>query len=206
MNLPNLLSLSRIPLLFVVVGLLWAPFTGARTAAFVVFVIAALTDWLDGYVARKTNQVSDFGKLMDALTDKVFVVGLFVSLLVVQSAGTTSCCGAVLPVWSLPLLLLIIAREFLITGLRLVAASSGIVLAAERAGKHKTVSQIVSLVLLLLHEAVAADFPRLLPETVLAAGYWAGLVFFVIATVLTVSSGTRYLVKHWAVFTGKAPE
>ena len=193
MNLPNLLTLSRIPILFGIVALLYLPFQGASTLAFVLFVLGALTDWADGYVARNQGLVSNFGKLMDALTDKVFMVGLFISLL---AAG-------VLPPWVLPLLLLILSREFLITGLRLVAASSGIVLAAEKSGKHKTVSQIVSAILLLMAVAVRKDFPEALPEWVGDSLHLGGLAFFVIATVLTVSSGTQYMVKYWSVFTGE---
>lgn len=193
MNLPNLLTLSRIPILFGIVALLYRPFAGAGSLAFGLFVIGALTDWADGYVARKQGIVSDFGKLMDALTDKVFMVGLFISLLAV----------GILPAWALPLLLLILTREFLITGLRLVAASSGIVLAAEKSGKHKTVSQIVAAILLLLAEAVRQDFPHALPAVVGDALAGLGLVAFVIATLLTVSSGTLYMVKYWSVFTGQ---
>ncbi|MDQ8192833.1 CDP-diacylglycerol--glycerol-3-phosphate 3-phosphatidyltransferase [Coraliomargarita sp. SDUM461004] len=193
MNLPNLLTLSRIPILFGIVGFLYAPFTGASTVAFVLFIIGALTDWADGYFARKQGLVSNFGKLMDALTDKVFMVGLFIALL----AHNT------LPAWTLPLLLLILSREFLITGLRLVAASSGIVLAAEKSGKHKTVSQIVAAILLLMAVAVRMDFPELLPAILGDVLHWGGLTFFVIATLLTVSSGTQYMVKYWSIFTGE---
>ncbi|MEO0510507.1 MAG: CDP-diacylglycerol--glycerol-3-phosphate 3-phosphatidyltransferase [Verrucomicrobiota bacterium] len=193
MNLPNLLTLSRIPILFGIVGLLYLPFTGASTLAFILFVLGALTDWADGYVARKQGLVSNFGKLMDALTDKVFMVGLFISLLVAD----------ILPPWVLPLLLLILSREFLITGLRLVAASSGIVLAAEKSGKHKTVSQIVSAVLLLMAIAVRKDFLDVLPVWIGDSLHIGGLIFFVIATVLTVSSGTQYMVKYWSVFIGE---
>ncbi|TVP80624.1 MAG: CDP-diacylglycerol--glycerol-3-phosphate 3-phosphatidyltransferase [Puniceicoccaceae bacterium] len=196
MNLPNLLTLSRIPILFCIVGFLYAPFTGASTLAFVFFVIGALTDWADGYYARKQGLVSNFGKLMDALTDKVFMVGLFIALL----------AASILPPWTLPLLLLILSREFLITGLRLVAASSGVVLAAEKSGKHKTVSQIVAAILLLLAVVVRQDFPELLPTVIGDSLHWGGLVFFVIATILTVSSGAQYLIKYWAIFTGQQEE
>lgn len=82
MNLPNLLTLSRIPIIFGVVALLYLPMTGASTMAFILFVIGAITDWADGYVARKQGLVSNFGKLMDALTDKVFMVGLFITMVV----------------------------------------------------------------------------------------------------------------------------
>ena len=192
-NLPNLLTLSRIPILFGVVGFLYLPFSGASSLALVLFLIGALTDWADGYYARKQGMVSNFGKLMDALTDKVFMVGLFISLLVI----------GILPEWTLPLLLLILSREFLITGLRLVAASDGVVLAAEKSGKHKTVSQMVAAILLLLAVAVRADFSDQLPLIVGNVLHWGGLSFFVIATLLTVSSGAQYMVKYWSIFTGR---
>ena len=192
-NLPNLLTLSRIPILFGVVGFLYLPFSGASSLAFVLFIIGALTDWADVYYARKQGLVSNFGKLMDALTDKVFMVGLFISLLVI----------GILPEWTLPLLLLILSREFLITGLRLVAASDGVVLAAEKSGKHKTVSQMVAAILLLSAVAVRADFSERLPLIVGDVLHWGGLSFFVIATLLTVSSGAQYMVKYWSIFTGR---
>ena len=192
-NLPNLLTLSRIPILFGVVGFLYLPFSGASSLAFVLFIIGALTDWADGYYARKQGLVSNFGKLMDALTDKVFMVGLFISLLVM----------GILPEWTLPLLLLILSREFLITGLRLVAASDGVVLAAEKSGKHKTVSQMIAAILLLFAVAIRADFSERLPSIVGDVIHWSGLGFFVLATLLTVSSGLQYMVKYWSIFTGK---
>ena len=192
-NLPNFLTLSRIPILFGVVGFLYLPFSGASSLALVLFLIGALTDWADGYYARKQGMISNFGKLMDALTDKVFMVGLFISLLVI----------GILPEWTLPLLLLILSREFLITGLRLVAASDGVVLAAEKSGKHKTVSQMVAAILLLLAVAVRADFSDQLPLIVGNVLHWGGLSFFVIATLLTVSSGAQYMVKYWSIFTGR---
>ena len=192
MNLPNLLTLSRIPILFGVVGFLYLPFLGASSLAFVLFIIGALTDWADGYYARKQGLVSNFGKLMDALTDKVFMVGLFISLLVI----------GILPEWTLPLLLLILSREFLITGLRLVAASEGVVLSAEKSGKHKTVSQMVAAILLLFAVAIRANFSERLPSIFGDVVHWCGLGFFVIATLLTVSSGLQYMVKYWSIFTG----
>lgn len=192
-NIPNLLTFSRLPILFIIVALLCIQVKWASTAAFVFFVIGALTDWADGYFARKMNLISDFGKLMDALTDKVFVVGLFITLLVRDELG----------LWALPLLLLILSREFLVTGLRLVAASSGKVLAAEQSGKHKTVSQIVCLVLLLLAITIREDFSSA-PDFLLTGLHTSGQAFFVIATVLTLSSGIQYLIKYWDIFIGKS--
>ncbi len=87
MNWPNLITLSRVPALFVVVGLMFAEFRGAATAAFVVFVFGGASDWLDGYLARRFHIVSNFGKLMDALTDKVLVVGAMIAMLVPLPGG-----------------------------------------------------------------------------------------------------------------------
>jgi CDP-diacylglycerol--glycerol-3-phosphate 3-phosphatidyltransferase len=196
-KLPNILTLSRIPILFVVVILLNLQLPGARTAALVLFIIGAITDWADGYYARKLGIVSNFGKLMDALTDKILMVGLFVTLVAMD----------ILPgVWSLFLVLMILSREFLITGLRLVAASSGIVLAAEKSGKHKTVSQMIAAILLLLAVAIREDFPNQFSEFLENSLYWGGVGFFVLATVLTVSSGILYMIKYWSLFKGEEGE
>jgi len=189
MNLPNLLSLSRVAFLFVIAALIFVPLDGAVMAALVLFVLAALTDWADGYVARKFNRITDFGKLMDALADKIFMVGTFVTLIAIPGF---------LPWWSLFLVLIIIGREFLITGLRLVAASRGVVLAAEQGGKVKTVFQIVAAGVLLLAYSVLQDFGHAggLMRTI----YWTGMAFFIIAAGLTVHSGYVYLTKYWFLF------
>lgn len=194
MNLPTILTLSRIPILFAVVALLNLQIRGSCTAALLLFIVGALTDWADGYYARKLDVVSDFGKFMDALTDKVFMVGFFVTLVTMD----------ILPgLWSLFLVLMILSREFLITGLRLVAASSGVVLAAEKSGKYKTVSQMVAAITLLLVVAMRQDFPGQLPEVIEDSLYWGGVGFFVLAAVLTITSGTMYMVKYWSLFRGE---
>ena len=84
MNFPNALTLSRIPFLFVIVGLMAMEWPGAATLAFFLFIVAGVTDWLDGYYARRYNLISVFGKLMDALTDKILMVGLFIALIVFE--------------------------------------------------------------------------------------------------------------------------
>lgn len=174
-----------------IVGLLYLPLKGAATLAWICFVFGGLTDWLDGYLARKQGIVSDFGKLMDALTDKIFILGLLISLLLMDMIPAS---------WGLPCLLLILSREFLITGLRLVAANTGMVLAAEQSGKLKTVSQILAVGLLLISKAFESDFGLL---WLACASGKLGLAFFVLATVLTVYSGLSYLRKHWGLFTGQ---
>jgi CDP-diacylglycerol--glycerol-3-phosphate 3-phosphatidyltransferase len=194
-NLPNLLTLSRIPFLFAIVGLLYVPLPGARTLAVLFFALGAFTDFLDGYYARKYGIVSNFGKLMDALTDKVFMVGLFIAFLPL----------GFLPEWCLPLILLILAREFLITGLRLVAAAEGTVLAAERSGKFKTVIQIVAASLLLAAEWVRTDLATWLPLGFANFLDVLGLIAFILAATLTISSGTSYLLKYRSLFAGSMP-
>lgn len=190
LNLPNLLSLSRVAFLFVIAGLLFLPVKGAGVSALALFLVAAITDWADGYVARKYKLITDFGKLMDALADKVLMVGMFVVLLALPGF---------LPWWSVFLVLVIIGREFLITGLRLVAASRGVVLAAERGGKIKTVFQIVAVAVLMLAHALASDFGQL--GEVTQAFYWLGMLLFVAAAGLTVQSGATYMTKYWFLFT-----
>ncbi len=193
LNAPNIISLSRIPVLFVIVGLLYIPIRGSATGALILFVIGAATDWLDGYIARRYNSVSNFGKMIDALTDKIYVIGLFVGLLAL----------GLLPKWSLFLILLIIGREFVVTGLRLVAASKGMVLAAERTGKVKTFSQMVTIGAYLFGNVMLVDFPASVHYWMRPVGWSIGCGFFLIATYLTVRSGVSYVVKYWDVFTSE---
>lgn len=214
-HLPNILTLSRIPLLFVIVGLLCIGGFAADVSAFVVFLIAAVSDWLDGYIARKVGAVSNFGKLMDALTDKIIMVGMFVSLLGLKwsvpaaesifsklglqwSVPASETTETLLPQFCVFFVIIIICREFLITGLRLVAASNGLVLAAERAGKLKTALQMVSVSLLLLARALASAGVSAVDKYAL----WTrdiGLCAFYGAVVLTVYSGTGYIIRNWKI-------
>ncbi|MDA7822967.1 CDP-diacylglycerol--glycerol-3-phosphate 3-phosphatidyltransferase [Opitutales bacterium] len=201
MNLPNLLTLSRIPLMVIVVALLH-PWEGKTipwlwTTALVLFLFGALTDWMDGWLARRLGQVSDFGKFMDALVDKIFTMGTFVSMLALGIIG----------LWALFPILLILSREFLITGLRLIAAAQGKTLAAEKAGKVKTVMQITSICLFIAKGALVHDLSR--TQWLATSSAWiepvgqAAQITLVMACVLTVYSGVNYLVKYWNVFIGK---
>lgn len=186
MNLPNLLTLSRIPLMFVIVWLMRETFAGAATAAFVLFVVAGITDWLDGYYARKLKQVSNFGILMDALTDKILMLGLMVALV---AEGTVQ----------IFLVLLILGREFMITGLRLVAATKGVVMAAESAGKQKTVTQIIAVGGFLLAVVFTRDLSGWGVGYSEEIGYyveWIGRVFFWLCVVMTLYSGAKYFRKY----------
>jgi CDP-diacylglycerol--glycerol-3-phosphate 3-phosphatidyltransferase len=185
MNLPNVITLSRIPLMFVIVGLMYADFPGAASLAFALFIAGAAGDWLDGYLARKQGLVTTFGKLMDALADKIMVMGL-----VIAFVG--------LPRRDIPVMLALITlvREFLVTGMRMVAASKGVIVAADNGGKSKTITQLVALGFLLAAPMVGRDWARLCgadlggaAAVVREIGQW----IFYLGTALAVWSGWRYV-------------
>ncbi len=200
MNLPNCITLSRLVFLALNVWLLFESWLGAATLNCILAILAAATDWLDGYVARKMNLVSNLGKLMDALIDKVLVIGLFIVLLIAD----------LLPLWTLPLIIATFVRDGLITGMRMVAAKKGVVLGADKWGKRKTTWQLTSICVLLFFKAVNDDFTRWLPNIDWQAfGIWVygnGLLFFLLAAVLTIYSGIRYVVTYVPVLKGKPSE
>lgn len=139
-NLPNQLTVARLILTVLFVAVLSSPVPFSRSLALLLFGLAALTDFLDGYLARKHGLVTNFGKLMDPLADKVLMCAGFVMMAEFH----------LIPGW---VIIAILAREFLVTGLRLVASSEGKVLAAESLGKHKTTWQIVTLLYFLVLRA-----------------------------------------------------
>lgn len=187
MNIPNKITLSRICLIPIFIIILSIPFNwgewsiGTTTlpvshfVAGIIFLIASLTDWLDGYYARKYHLVTNMGKFLDPLADKLLVSAAFILLVEMDLA----------PAW---IVIVIISREFAVTGLRLVAAGEGIVLAASNMGKLKTVSQISAIALLLLH-----NFPFSY------IGIPIDIVFLYIALILTTWSGIEYFIKNWHV-------
>lgn len=185
MNLPNLLSLSRVLAVFVLAGLLTTTFPFAATVTFVVFTLAALTDGLDGWVARRYNQITTIGKFLDALVDKIFVIGLLIVLLEFQRLHPL-CLGAIL---------LILTREFLVTGLRILAAERAVVIAAEKGGKIKTALQMVALGIPLMGSMLVTDF-SLGDNKTLAGFIYAGSICLALATVQTVWSGCQYFVNY----------
>ncbi len=171
MNLPNTLTIGRIILVpvFMVAILCAIPF-GSYWAA-LIFIAASFTDFLDGYLARKNNQVTNFGKIMDPLADKLLVAAALICL--VQLGDV--------PAW---IAILILGREFAVTGLRSVAAAEGIVVAASKLGKFKTVTQMIALILLILKADVLA-----------VTGYNIGMIFLYLALFMTLYSGIDYFVK-----------
>jgi CDP-diacylglycerol--glycerol-3-phosphate 3-phosphatidyltransferase len=200
MNLPNLITLSRIPTMFIIVALMYCSWWGAATLAFWLFIASAIGDWLDGYLARKRNIVSIFGKFMDALTDKVFVVGIMVAFVERLAAQEPHGYGSVI---FLIMVLLTLCREFLISGMRMIAATRGVVVAAERGGKIKTVMQLIAVGFLLFVPAMEKDWARFLPFSITDyAGllHKTGIGIFIVATVLTVSSGVNYASKYRRMF------
>lgn len=141
MNLPNKLTIFRMILIipFVIIGLTGCLGAYSGMVALIIFVVASLTDLLDGKIARKYNLITNFGKFMDPLADKVLVVSAMICLLVNKPE--------LLPAWAL---IIILAREFIISGFRLVASDAGIVIAASMWGKVKTVSQMVMVIMMLI--------------------------------------------------------
>jgi CDP-diacylglycerol--glycerol-3-phosphate 3-phosphatidyltransferase len=184
LNLPNQLTVMRLGFCGLLLISMTIPWPYAATTALVLFILASLTDWLDGAIARARNLVTDLGKLLDPLADKVLIVAALVAL--VQRG--------IAPMW---MVVVIITREFLITGLRTIAAAKQKILAAERIGKHKTISQIVviivSLLVLSLAEFGLQDTP---PAHWLAA---AQMPLYWFALLITVWSGLAYFWKNTSI-------
>lgn len=172
MNLPNKLTMFRVVLipLFIVVlmsGLIAEP--ASRYIAVVIFCVASFTDYLDGHIARKYNLVTNFGKFMDPLADKLLVSAAMICMIEL----------GMLPAW---VVIIIISREFIITGFRLIAAEGGLVIAASWWGKIKTVTQMAMIILMLL-----------------GVNKVIGTILVVLATIFTVVSGVDYIVKNISV-------
>lgn len=190
MNLPNKLTISRIFLAFAFVGFLFGHGPVFKALALATFISASLTDILDGYLAKTRNELTDFGRLMDPIADKILVLSAFVSFVEL----------GVIPAW---MVIIIIFREVAITGLRLFALSRGKVISADGGGKNKTVWQMSSIVLILIF--------LLIKET----GFWnAGtgvysgeaifknVIFWVMlmTVTFTFASGISYLIKNRGVY------
>ncbi|MFL2923746.1 MAG: CDP-diacylglycerol--glycerol-3-phosphate 3-phosphatidyltransferase [Limisphaerales bacterium] len=137
MNIPNQLTVARFVLTVVFLAVLFSGIPYHYSLSLILFGIASLTDYLDGKIARRDNLITDFGKLMDPLADKILTGSAFIAFVGLD----------LMSAW---MVIIIVARELAITGLRLLAASKNIVLAAERFGKHKTISQITAILSVLL--------------------------------------------------------
>ena len=160
MNLPNRLTVARIVLtVYFVMALLLPPagwlrshFPFGKTTALIIFIVASLTDWWDGWYARRHKMETSFGMLLDPLADKILTTAAFICFIEQPSYRPG------VPLVQAWMVLVIVARDFLVTGLRLVAGQQGVVLRAERLGKHKTISQMVTIIIILLGLAAREDW------------------------------------------------
>jgi len=184
MNWANRLTISRLVMTIMFVAALNWDWPYARTVALIIFILAGVTDFFDGEIARRYGEVTNFGKLMDPLVDKIMMAAAFISLVPL---------GAI-PAWAATT---VVARDFLITGLRLMASVRGQVLPAERLGKHKTSWQISTVVFFLLLLAV-----RELRFASSDSGWWprawneGGALLVWITVALTLYSGLGYAWRH----------
>ncbi len=201
MNLPNILTVARVVMILVFMVL--AAFAGKvfypnnelpdtvlviRIVAYVLAILAGLTDLLDGYLARKWNQVTDFGALMDPLADKVFITATM--LMAVDYR--------LMPAW---MVVLVISREFMVTGLRTMAAKQGIVISADRWGKLKTALQMIMLALAGASWIGLYDLRHAKVGTIPLWSIW--LVFLTGIVMVTVFSGAAYFIRYRHVFMAK---
>lgn len=186
LNLPNILTLSRIVAVPVVVVLLLFESRQACFWAAIVFLVASMTDWLDGYLARKWEVVTVLGKFLDPLADKLIVMAALIMLIPLDRV----------PAWAV---FVILARDIIVSGIRSIASTEGIVIDASPLGKYKTIFQMIALVALLLHYeyywffGVQFDF-------LYASMHNVGIVIFYIALFLTVWSGADYFAKFFKIF------
>ncbi|HEX7862904.1 MAG TPA: CDP-diacylglycerol--glycerol-3-phosphate 3-phosphatidyltransferase [Verrucomicrobiae bacterium] len=186
MNLPNKLTVGRFILTAFFLAIFFNPFKYGDTIALVLFIAASLTDYFDGKIARRDNLITNFGILMDPLADKILICSAFIAFV-----GRD-----LMPAW---MVVIIVARELAITGLRLLAAAKNLVIAAEKYGKHKTISQIAATISVL----VLVSYPEW--------GAWARPVFdgwvpmftiisLWVAVILTATSGILYLWRNRALY------
>mgnify|MGYP003370007901 CR=1 FL=1 len=173
MNLPNKLTIARMILIIpFVVLMMMGEFQTTRYVALAIFIIASVTDWFDGYLARKNHLVTNFGKFMDPLADKLLVCSAMICLVAEGS----------LPAW---IVIIIISREFVISGFRLIASDNGIVIAASWWGKFKTTAQMLMIILLILNLGEKMAVFVVLEQ-----------IFIWLALILTVISLIDYIMKN----------
>jgi len=194
MNLPNKLTSIRVALAFLFLFLLWVKIPFNMLAAWVVFAVAVISDIYDGKIARRDGIVTDMGKLMDPVADKIIICAAFISFVQLKATHV--------PAW---MVVVIISREFIITSLRLLALSKGQVLAAGRWGKHKTVSQVASIMIILTFLAIRdLAFGLGIGERFLGLfeSYFAMFVYLLmlLTVALTVGSGLIYLYENRDLF------
>jgi CDP-diacylglycerol---glycerol-3-phosphate 3-phosphatidyltransferase len=194
MNLPNKLTVSRFGLTALFLWALFSPFRYNDTLALIFFSAAGFTDFLDGRIARRSGLITNFGILMDPLADKVLVCSAFIAF--VETTHRNPGAPVRVAAW---MVIVIVARELTITGLRLLAASKNVVLAAENFGKHKTISQIVAINTLLIVDA-SDEWPPELQKFLHAWVPAVAEVMLWLTVVLTAASGAIYLWRNRRLF------
>jgi len=194
MNLPNKLTVSRFGLTVLFLWALFSPFKYNDTLALFFFCLAGVTDFLDGRIARSRNLITSFGILMDPLADKIMVCSAFIAF--VESTHLNPAAPVKVAAW---MVIIIVARELAITGLRLLAASKNVVLAAERFGKHKTISQIVCVIALLVVDAYR-EWPVLLKNFFAPWTPVFAEVMLWLTVALTLASGLIYLWRNRGLY------
>jgi CDP-diacylglycerol---glycerol-3-phosphate 3-phosphatidyltransferase len=185
-NVPNRLTIARFVLTGVFLGLFFARFKYSETAALVVFCAASLTDYFDGKIARRDKLITNFGILMDPLADKILICSAFIAFVE----------RGLMPAW---MVVIIVGRELAITGLRLLAAAKNLVIAAERYGKHKTISQIVATISIL----VWVSYPEWGAWSRAVFDWWVPAFTAVakwVSVILTAISGGVYLWRNRELF------
>ena len=194
MNLPNKLTVSRFGLTVVFLWAMFSKFAYNDTLALIFFCLAGVTDFLDGRIARSRKLITNFGILMDPLADKIMVCSAFIAF--VESTHLNPNAPVKVGAW---MVVIIVGRELAITGLRLLAASKNIVLAAERYGKHKTISQIVCVIALLVVDA-SAEWPVALKNIFMPWTPVFAEIMLWITVVLPALSGIIYLWRNRALY------
>jgi CDP-diacylglycerol--glycerol-3-phosphate 3-phosphatidyltransferase len=181
-NLPNTITLLRILLIPIFILLLISPNPFKAISAAIVFALASLTDWLDGYIARRSGQITKLGILLDPVADKLLIAAALILLVDMDR----------IPSW---IAVVIIGRELIVTGLRAIALSKGIVIPAEMAGKIKMTSQISAIILLLIdNKPLGIDL------------FLIGTVALWIAMILAILSGIRYFITFWKQIPNPSPQ
>ena len=194
MNLPNKLTVARFALTALFLWALFSPLRFNDTLALFFFSLAGATDFLDGRIARKRGLITNFGILMDPLADKILICSAFIAF--VESTHLNPNPPVKVAAW---MVIVIVARELAITGLRLLAASKNVVLAAEHFGKHKTISQIVAINALLVVDA-CNEWPEGLQKFFLSWVPPFAEIMLWVAVALTVASGAIYLWRNRAIY------
>ena len=187
MNLPNQLSISRLVLTLPFVILCYASVPNGHSWALIIFLIASLTDYLDGMIARNRNLVTNFGKLFDPLADKILMASALTMLAVEKE----------IPAW---VVIAILGREFFVTGIRQIAISQGVVLAAEKLGKHKMVWQVITVTYFLTKMAANDSMLAFAKPWFASKPDYFGFFTIYFTALLTLVSGFSYFWKNRRLF------